>query len=436
MREISVGLLGVGTVGTGVIKLLSENAERIEARLGARVVVKRIACRDLAKERGDGIDVSLLTDNVDDVLEAPDIDVVVEVIGGIEPVRGYLLKAIASKKHAVTANKALLAKHGVELMSAAAERSVDLFYEASVGGGIPVIRALRESLASDRIDALYGIINGTTNYILTEMFTRGAEFDVVLADASAKGYAEADPSLDVDGHDAAQKLAILASLAFGVQVTSDDIYTEGIRHLTAFDVSAASELGYVVKLLAVARESDDKVEIQVHPSLVLKDTLLSHVHGVYNAVLTHSRASGAQLFYGKGAGMMPTASAVVSDVIEVCRNILQNRHGRIPGFGYQTGRSLELKPMTETRGRYFLRFNAVDEPGVLGRIATVLGENGISIATMKQYETVVDEAIPVVMLTHTAREGDVRRALSLIDETEVTRAPTRLLRVVTPEETE
>lgn len=438
MREITIGLLGIGTVGTGVLKLLAENQERIEDRLGARVTVRRVACRDLDKPRAGEVDASLLTDHAEDVLEDPEIDVVLELVGGVEPVRSYLLKAIANGKHIVTANKALLAHHGEELLAAAAERHVDLAFEASVGGGIPVIRALRESLASDHVEAIYGIINGTTNYILTRMSAGAGEFETVLAEASAKGYAEADPSLDVDGHDAAQKLAILAAIAFNARVTPGDIYTEGIRSLTAFDVATAAEMGYVVKLLAVAQERGGALDVRVHPAMVAKGNLLSQVSGVYNAVLMRSRASGDQLFYGRGAGMMPTASAVVSDVIEVCRDVIQQRHGRIPGFGHRRDRAqpLRLLPMSETQSRYFLRFSAVDQPGVLGKIATVLGENSVSIAEMRQSDSQSGGGVPVVMLTHMASEGDVRRALDGIDQLEITTSATHLLRVVEPEATE
>ena len=438
MREISIGLLGIGTVGTGVLRLLSENAERIEDRLGARVVVKRIICGDLNKPRSNLVDPELLSANPDDVLEDPSIDVVVELIGGVDPVRGFMARALENGKHAVTANKTLMAFHGEELMTTAAARGVDLFYEAAVGGGIPVIRALREALASDRIDSICGIINGTTNYILSRMSAGDGEFDDVLREAGEKGYAEADPSLDIDGHDAAQKLAILASLAFGVRLTPDDIPTRGIRCITAFDVMAAAEMGYTVKLLAIAREREDSVDVSVQPTLVPKNNLLSDVGDVYNAVLLHSLASGAQLFYGKGAGMMPTASAVVSDVIEVCRNILQNRHGRIPGFGYQVGRERPLRLLQKSGGisRYYLRFSAVDQPGVLGRIATLLGKNQVSIAEMRQYDTSVGGGVPIVMLTHEAIEGHVMSALEGTDQLDVTTAPTQVLRVMAPEVTE
>jgi homoserine dehydrogenase len=435
MREISIGLLGIGTVGTGVLKLLSHNADRIEDRLGARVRVGRIACADIGKPRAEEVDRALLTERIDEVIDDPDIDVVVELMGGSDVTLEHLLRAIAAGKHIVTANKALLAEHGEQLMSAAAEREVDVFFEASVGGGIPILRAVREALASDRIDSLYGIINGTTNYILTRMSDEGLDFETVLAEASAAGYAEADPSLDVDGHDAAQKLAILASLAFGTRVTPRDIYTEGIRQVSAADVALAREWGFVVKLLAVAREAEGAVEARVHPALVPRESLLSHVDGVYNAVLLESHASGPQLLYGKGAGMMPTASAVVSDVIEVCRNILQNRHGRIPGWGVQKGRhrELPLRPMAETSSRYFLKFLAKDRPGVLGRIASILGTHGISLSDVKQSGANVDGAVPIVMLSHEADEGAVQRALDEIGGLDNTIGRGRLLRVISPE---
>ena len=421
-----------------MLRLLAENAKRIEDRLGARVIVKRVICADLDKPRPPVVDRRLLSTNCDDVLEDPAIDVVVELVGGIEPVRSHLLRAIENGKHAVTANKTLMAYHGEELTDAATKKGVDLFYEASVGGGIPAIRALREALASDRINSIHGIINGTTNYILSRMSAGDGEFEEVLREASKKGYAEADPSLDVDGHDAAQKLVILASLAFGVQLTPADIPTEGISAVTAFDVLTAAEMGYCVKLLAIAREHNETVEVSVRPALVPKNNLLADVGDVYNAVLLHSLASGAQLFYGKGAGMMPTASAVVSDVIEVCRNILQNRHGRIPGFGYQLGRerALRILPKNDTKSRYYLRFSAIDQPGVLGQIATLLGKNQVSIAEMRQYDTSVGGGVPIVMLTHEAIEGHIMSALEGMDELDITTSPTQVLRIVAPEVTE
>jgi homoserine dehydrogenase len=434
-REITLGLLGVGTVGTGVLRLLAANAKRIESRLSARLVVKRVACRDLSKTRDDSVDQSLLTDRIEDVTDDPDIDLVLELIGGVDDAHAGLLRAIEHGKHVVTANKALLATHGESLMRLAADKGVDLNYEASVGGGIPIIRSIREALASDRIRAVYGIINGTTNYILTRMTREGLPFDQILEQAVAGGYAEADPSLDVDGIDAAQKLAILAALAFGLPIRADSIYTEGIRNVTAHDIRMADELGYVIKLLAIARERDGAVDLRVHPALVPKSNLLSHVNGVYNAVLLDCEAVGFQLLYGRGAGMMPTAGAVVSDVIEVGRNILQRRHGRLPGFGYiaDRGPAPTLHAMEEVRFSYYFHFDVTDSPGVLGQIASILGDHGISIAQMKQTGQNLDGAVPVVILSHEAVEGSVQAALKQIDRLECMSAPSRLIRVVIPE---
>jgi homoserine dehydrogenase len=304
-------------------------------------------------------------------------------------------------------------------------------YEASVGGGIPVIRSIREALASDRIHALYGIINGTTNYILTRMSEDQRPFDSVLEEAVRDGYAEADPSFDVDGIDAAQKLAILSTLAFGTRVTPADIYTEGIRQVTPFDVAAAAEMGHVIKLLAIAQKSEEGLDVRVHPALVPDTNLLSHVTGVYNAVLVDCHAIGVQLYFGRGAGMMPTAGAVVSDVIEVGRAIMQGRHGRLPGFGHHLlGRpDLTHIPIEETYSRYYLCYEVVDRPGVLGQIASILGDLHVSIAEMKQSASETPRGVPITMLTHDAREGAVVEAIKLIDQLEVTVAPTRKLRV-------
>jgi homoserine dehydrogenase len=435
LREIHIGLLGAGTVATGVVRLLAENAEKIEARLGARVRIVRIACRDQDKPRDPSVARDLLTTDPASVLDDPDIDIVVELAGGVDNVYEHLLAALRGGKHVVTANKALLAAHGETLMTTAAQHEVDLFYEASVGGGIPIIRSIREALASDRIDALYGIINGTTNYILSEMTARGETFETVLAMAAAKGYAEADPSLDVDGHDAAQKLAILTTLAFGTSVAVGDIPTEGIRAITPHDLRMADELGYVVKLIASAVDTPHGLDVRVAPAFVAKDNLLSRVDGVFNAVLLQAHACGFQLFYGKGAGMMPTASAVVSDVIEVSRNLLQGRHGRIPGFGFRRKRhsAPKLAPPELSRARYYLHVDAVDRPGVLGQVASILGEYDISIAEMKQSGRDRSAAVPVVMLTHDADEGRIDAALRRIDALEVTVNKTRRIRVVEPE---
>lgn len=435
MRRIGIGVLGIGTVGTGVVRLLTADSKRIAARLGAEAVVSKIACSDLAKERPVDIDRALLTDDVQSIIEDPAIDIIVELVGGVNEARDYLYRALKSGKHVVTANKAVLAQDGEQLTQLATDNNLDLYYEASVCAGIPIIRAIREALASDRIQSLCGIINGTTNYILTRMYGESREIADVIQDAVREGFAEADPSIDVDGYDAAQKLAILSALAFGLRVTPNDVFTEGITELDRFDLAIAAELGFSAKLLSIAVRRERGVEVRVHPALIPNSSLLSQVSGVYNAVLLDSQASGQQLLYGRGAGMMPTASAVVSDVIEICRNILQGRHGRVAGFGDRSGNegSASIIPMEESRSRYFLHVEVVDQPGVLGTIASILGDHQVSIAQMRQPATDAGKAVPLIMLTHEAREGNLRAALLRIDQLDITFGKSRLIRVISPE---
>jgi homoserine dehydrogenase len=430
MREIGVGLLGLGNVGSGVVKLLKDNSEAIEARLGARVVVRKIAVQKADKPRLVEVGAEMITTDAASVIDDPSVEIVIELIGGEDPARRYVTRALESRKHVVTANKLLLALHGDELFELAERSGADIYYEASVCGGLPLIRALREGLASDRIDEIYGIVNGTSNYILSTMSELGTPFDEVLAAAQAAGYAEADPALDVDGHDAAHKLAILMMLCFGSRIRLEDIYVEGIRPLTPRDFAYAERFGYVIKPLVIARSHPDGLEARVHPTMIPRRWLLASVGGVHNAVYVSSYALGNSMYYGRGAGMMPTAVAVVADVIEMARNILGGASGRLPLRSFRRMADLPIRDIGLLRSRYYFRFSVIDRPGVLAQLAGVLGEHDISI------EQVVQEGdrdphrpVSVVMLSHVALERDVRLALETIDRLPVVAEKSRLLRL-------
>jgi homoserine dehydrogenase len=431
MRDIYVGLIGWGTVGSGVVKILQDNAALIERRLGSKIVVRRIADIDLEAERAVKVDREILTKRADDVIEDPDIDIVLELIGGIEPAKSYILAAFRHGKHVVTANKALLAVHLDELCEVAQHCGVDLNFEAAVGGGIPIIRALKEGFAAERIETIFGILNGTSNYILSTMSNEGTEFSEVLRQAQAMGYAEADPSFDVEGVDAAHKLAILIKLAFGVKVPFEGIFIEGISNITPLDIEFGREFGYKIKLLGIAKGDGELIEARVHPTMLPANHLLATVVGVFNAIFLRGNAVGETLFFGQGAGMMPTGSAVVSDVVELSRNILKGTGERVPTLSFQGAhiRETKLKDIEDIVMPYYMRFSALDRPGVLSRISGVLGKNDISIASVIQKGRGVSEAVPVVMMTHEARERNVRKALREIDQMDVILDRTILIRV-------
>lgn len=430
-REIKVGLLGCGTVGTGVIRILEDNRDDIIARLGAPIAIKRILVNDGDKVRDDVVPRELLTTDPSDILDDPEIQLIVEVMGGYEPPRTLLLRAIAGQKHVVTANKALLARHGAEIFRAADDAQRDVIFEASVGGGIPIIRTLREGLASDKISSIHGIINGTSNYVMTQMRDAGTAYDVVVRDAQDKGYAEADPTMDVGGFDAAQKLSILISISFGLEIPFDAILTEGLDRVSAADMRFAASFGYVIKPLAIAKAHENGIEARVHPALIPETSMLGNVHGVFNAVRVHSHGLGPMLFYGKGAGMMPTAVSVVSDMIELGRNILRGTSGRLPHLAFhpELVSARTHLPNSSSRCPFYLRFSVKDEPGVLAAIAGTLGERGISIRKMVQEDGLAGEPVAVVMLTHEAAEGDVMTALGELDAKSFIVAPTCYLRV-------
>jgi homoserine dehydrogenase len=425
---INVGIIGFGTVGTGTVRILLEKKDVLKERLGFEINLRKIAVRDIVRDRGVKVPEGVLTTDVDAVLNDPHINIVVEVIGGIRPAKDFILKAISNGKHVVTANKALLATEGNEIFTAAQKAGVEIGFEASVAGGIPIIKVIREGLVANRIKAIYGIINGTSNYILTKMTDENVEFSVALKEAQKLGYAEADPTLDIEGIDSAHKLAILAYLSYGIPIPYKDIYTEGISKISSQDIDFASELGYKVKLLAIAKEKDSEVELRVHPTMIPKDYLISKVDGPFNAVYVEGDATGSTLYYGRGAGAMPTGSAVVSDIVDIARNIKKNATGRIPVM-VKTIRDVKIKKIDDVISMYYFRFSALDRPGVLSKISGILGNYNISIASVIQKGRRVGEAVPLVVLTHEANEKDVRQAIEEIDHLPVVMDKTMFIRV-------
>jgi homoserine dehydrogenase len=431
MKGINVGLIGWGTVGSGVVKILQENGSLLERRLGSQLVLKRIADIDLETERAVKVSRDLLTERAEEVIEDPEIDIVLELIGGLEPARTFILEAFRQGKHVVTANKALLATHLDELCGVAQQCNVDLNFEAAVGGGIPIIRVLKEGFVAERIETIFGILNGTSNYILSTMSNEGGEFTAVLRQAQDKGYAEADPRFDIDGIDAAHKLAILIKLAFGTRISFEDIFIEGISNIMPLDIQFGREFGYKIKLLAIAKADGETIEARVHPTMIPSDHLLSTVDGVFNAIFLTGNAVGETLFFGQGAGMMATGSAVVSDLIELSRNIVKGTRERVPTLSFQGAhiKETKVKDIEDVVRPYYMRFSALDRPGVLSKISGVLGRNDISIESVIQKGRGGAEAVPVVMMTHEARERNVRRALGEIDEMDVILDKTMLIRV-------
>jgi homoserine dehydrogenase len=434
MDRINIGLVGFGTVGTGLVKILQENGKLLEKRLGIPLVLKRIADLDISRDRGVKLNPALFTTKVSDVVNDPEISILVELIGGLEPARTFVLQAIERGKHIVTANKALLAVHGGEIFKAADDAGVDIGFEGSVGGGIPIIRSLKEGLVANKIQVIFGILNGTSNYILTEMTQKGLSFSEVLKKAQELGYAEADPTFDVEGIDTAHKLCILLSLAHGIQVKLEDVYTEGITGITPMDIAYAKELGYTIKLLAIAKTDGGPIEARVHPTLVPTDHLLSTVAGPFNAIFVKGDAVGSTLFYGAGAGMMPTGSAVVSDLVDLCRNIRLGVARRVPLLSYQREhlREAEIKPIQDISCTYYLRFTVVDKPGVLSRISGILGDLDISILSVIQKGHKSEKAVYIYMLTHEAREKNMRKALQVIDQLPVIVDKTVFMRIEDP----
>jgi homoserine dehydrogenase len=411
LKDVNVGICGLGTVGGGTFNVLTRNAAIIAGRAGCNIRITRVASRHSRDDLELG-SVPFSTD-IFDVVNDPDIDIVVELIGGYDAAKELVLAAIAQGKHVVTANKALIAVHGNEIFEAAEKAGVVVAYEAGVAGGIPVIKAVREGLAANRIDTIAGIINGTGNYILTEM-RAGREFGEVLKEAQALGYAEADPTFDVEGIDAAHKLTILAASGFGVPLQFEKAYTEGISGITPYDISHAELLGYRVKHLGIARRRDDGIELRVHPTLVPQSHLIAQVDGVLNAVLVDGDAVGQTMYYGPGAGDEATASAVIADIVDVARAVASNSQQRVPylGFRPEALEDLSVLPMEDVQSAYYLRIQAFDHPGVLAKIAAILSEHGINIESIMQKESEFkDGRIPVIILTHTVQERQMNLAI-------------------------
>jgi homoserine dehydrogenase len=435
MKDIRVGLIGFGTVGSGLAQTLFEQQQRLQRKTGAKIILSRVVDINLA-QLPDQFAEATLSKDVNDIFTDPDIDIVVELIGGLEPARTFLLKAISHKKHVVTANKALLSIHGKEIFEAAAQNGVEVGFEASVGGGIPVIKALKEGLVANRILSIMGIMNGTANYILTKMTDQGTPFAEVLKEAQALGFAEADPTYDVEGIDTAHKLAILMTIAYGKHVQLSDIHTEGISKIQPIDIEFAREFGCRIKLLAISRNHGSHVEARVQPTLVPDSHMLANINGAYNAIYFTGDTVGNVLLYGQGAGKMPTGSAVAADVVDIGRNIQHGSVNRVPALSYlpeEIG-SPVITPLTELRCPYYFRITAVDKPGVLSTIAGIFGKHTISIKSVIQKGRQQDEPVSIVLHTHEAAEAAVQKAIAEIDALEVCAEPTVKIRFLVDEQ--
>jgi homoserine dehydrogenase len=418
VKPVKVGLLGLGTVGCGTVSVLRRNAQEIQRRAGRGIVIAQASARDLNRRRICDVDGIELTTDAAELVDNPDLEIIIELIGGTTAAHELVNKAIANGKHVVTANKALIAKHGNDIFARAREKGVMVAFEAAVAGGIPVIKAIREGLAGNRIEWLAGIINGTGNFIMTEMRDKGRDFDDVLEEAQRLGYAEADPTFDVEGIDAAHKLTILASIAFGIPLQFEKVYTEGISRITAEDVRYAEELGYRIKHLGVSRRTVRGVELRVHPTLIPYRRLIANVDGVMNAVLVKGDAVGPTLYYGAGAGSEPTASAVVADLVDVVRAMTADPENRVPHLAFQADAlsDIPILPMEDVETAYYLRMEAEDSPGVLAEVTRILGEAGISIEAIIQKEQAPEaNHVPVIMLTHVVREGKMNEAIKRIE---------------------
>ena len=419
MKPVKIGILGLGTVGCGTISVLARNGLEIARRAGREISIIQASARDLKKKRPCSTDgIKLVTDPYE-VVRNPEIEVVVELIGGYEPARALVLEAIANGKHVVTANKALIAVHGNEIFAQAQKKGVMVAFEAAVAGGIPIIKAVREGLAGNRIEWIAGIINGTSNFILTEMRDKGADFADALKEAQRLGYAEADPTFDVEGIDTAHKLTILAAIAFGIPLKFKQAYTEGITRITRMDVQYAENLGYRLKLLGIARRTNGGVELRVHPTLIPERRLIANVDGAMNAVLVKGDAVGPTLFYGAGAGAEPTASAVVADLVDVVRTLTGDPNNRVPHLAFQPDALVDLPilPIEDVETSYYLRLHALDKPGVLAEVTRILADLNISIESILQKEPRPNEkTVPVIILTQRVREKNMNEAIARIEK--------------------
>lgn len=426
---VHVGIIGLGTVGTGVARILLEKRRELAKRLGFPLVISRIADIDIKRKRKIKLPGNIFVTNAKAVIDDPDIDIIVELIGGIHPARNLILEAIRKGKHVVTANKLLLATNGPDIFSAAKKNNVEVGFEAAVAGGIPIIKIVREALIGNRVLAVYGIINGTSNYILSKMTEEKVDFSSALKEAQRLGYAEADPTFDVEGIDSAHKLAILSALSFGIPFSFKKIFTEGITRITPLDIKFAFEFGYKIKLLAIAKQTGREIELRVHPTMLPEENLISSVNGVFNAIYVEGDAAGPALYYGKGAGEMPAGSAVVSDIADIARNIKTGSVNRIKGPGTPEEPGLKIKKMEDVLSSYYLRLSVLDKPGVLSRISGILGTHNISIKSVIQKGRKKERAVPLVMMTHEAREKDMVFALREINRLSIVSGKAMNIRV-------
>ncbi len=435
-KAVRVGIIGFGTVGTGTVRILLENRKILSLRAGFDVIIRKIADKDILRDRGIALPEGILTSGAEDILDDPEIDIVVELVGGINPAKDFILDAIRRGKHVVTANKALLATEGNEIFNEARRYGVDVGFEASVAGGIPIIKVIREGLVANNMIAIYGIINGTSNYILTKMTEEKVGFSEALKEAQRLGYAEADPTFDIEGIDSAHKLAILASLAYDIPLSFQEVYKEGITKITPQDIEFASELGYKVKLLAITKASDGEVEMRVHPTMLPDEYLISKVDGVFNAVYIEGDAVGSTLYYGRGAGDMPTGSAVVADIVDIGKSVITGGTRRVPVVpeSGEVAGLRHIKKMEDIESMYYFRFSALDRPGVLSSISGILGNHNISIASVIQKGRRIGGSVPLVVLTHRAMERDVLHAIKEIDTLPVVSDRTLFVRVEGKEE--
>ncbi len=431
MKEIRIGLLGLGTVGSGVVKLLRKNEDLLFSRVGVPLVLKKAADIDVSRAKALDLTDDIFTRNATEVVNDPAIDIVLELIGGQSVAKELILRAIKNGKHVVSANKALLANQGRSLFKAANDSGIDLAFEPSVGGCMPIIKLIRESLVANRINRISGILNGTCNYILSKITEENISFEAALAQAQANGFAEADPTMDIEGFDTAHKLAILNSLAYGMTINFQDIYIEGISKITPADIRFADQFGYRIKLLAISKKKEDAVETRVHPTMIPIQNILSSVKGSLNAVTVTGDAVGDILLSGHGAGMIPTASAVISDIVDIARNLLNGIKRRVPLLSFQTDyvREIPVVPMKEISSHYYIRFAASDRPGVLSKISGILGNHNISIKSVQQKGRKLEGTVPIVMLTHMANEAAIQEALSEITRLDVIDNQPALIRI-------
>ena len=428
---MGVGIIGFGTIGTGGVRLLRENGAALGARVGTAVKLVRVADLDTRRSRGIKLARGVLIRDARRLIADPEVDIVIELVGGIEPARSFILEAMRAGKSVITANKALLSLYGPDLAAAAEKNGVAFGFEAAIGGGIPIVRTLREALVGDHNQEVYGIVNGTANYILSAMSDGAGEFAEVLARAQKLGLAEADPSYDVDGIDSLHKLVVLVALAFGKKIRPDAVHVEGIRKVNAADIAYAKEFGYAIRLLAVARETSHGIEARVHPAMVPRSHLLADVSGAFNAICLRGKALGTSVYYGQGAGMMPTATAVLADIMEAAGTMTDDSANRVLAYGQPVEklRAARVVPMGQTTHEYYIRFKLADKPGVLARISRILGTAGISIATVAQNEASRRGSVPVVIRTHLAREASMRRALARVVRLKDSRAQPVVIRV-------